>query len=232
MVYRLTLVAGLLALPFAAQQTERAPVLIELFTSEGCSSCPPADQLLEQLDPRAVVLSEHVDYWNHQGWTDPFSSAELTARQQAYSRRFHIDGPYTPQMVIDGAAEFTGSDGSRAAHELAAAAERPKTPIRLARTANGIQVNIENAKTAGGVFLALADESGESSVSAGENRGRHLHHVAIARSLRKIGKVERGGRFEKQIALAAKTRAQRVIIFLQETESGPVSGAAILPSEN
>jgi hypothetical protein len=230
MAYRSLLIAALLSLPVAAQ-TARTPILIELFTSEGCSSCPPADQLLEQLDPRAVVLSEHVDYWNHDGWADPFSSADLTARQQAYSRRFHTDGPYTPQMIIDGAAQFTGSDGSRAAHELAAAAERPKTQIRLERTPTGVQVNIENAKTAGGVFLVLADNSAESNVAAGENRGRRLHHVSIARSLRKIGKVEQGRGFEKQIALAAKTRAQRVIVFLQENESGPVSGAALLLPE-
>jgi len=230
MAYRLLLIVGLFALP-SATQTSRAPVLIELFTSEGCSSCPPADRLLEQLDSRAVILSEHVDYWNHDGWADPFSSADLTARQEAYSRRFHIEGPYTPQMVIDGVEQFTGSDASRAARELAAAADRPKTPIRLARTANGIQVNIDNAKTAAGVFVVLADNSGESNVSAGENRGRRLHHVSIARSLRRVGTVERGGKFEKEIALGGKARERRVIVFLQEKESGPVSGAVLLMPE-
>ncbi len=97
-----------------AVEPVRAPVLVELFTSEGCSSCPPADRLLEQLDPHVIVLSEHVDYWDHQGWKDPYSSHSYTQRQESYGRQFAIDGVYTPQMVIDGVAQFNGSDAQRA----------------------------------------------------------------------------------------------------------------------
>jgi hypothetical protein len=231
MPYRLGVLAVCLAVFSSPAQFSRSPILVELFTSEGCSSCPPADRLLEQIDSRAVVLSEHVDYWNQQGWADPFSSAELTARQEAYSRRFHLEGPYTPQMVIDGSAEFTGSDASRASRELTAAAKGLKTPVRLARTDHGIRVAIEGGAAGAGVILAIADDSGESSVSAGENRGRRLHHVAIVRSLRKIGRLERGGGFQKEISLPEKTRGQRAIVFVQEGDTGPVSGVAMLPSE-
>lgn len=231
MAYSLLLTALLFAVPSLAQNT-RAPILVELFTSEGCSSCPPADRVLQQIDSRVVVLSEHVDYWNHDGWVDPFSSAEVTARQDAYSRRFHLDGPYTPEMVVDGTAEFNGSDASRLSRELSAAAQRRKASLTLQRRDSGVQVTVEGASAGESVYLAVADDSAESNVSAGENRGRRLHHVAIARSLRKVGKIERGGTFQKEINLPGKkTRGQRLIVFVQEGDTGPVSGAAMLPPE-
>ena len=123
----------------------RAPVLVELFTSEGCSSCPPADRLLEVLDSQVVVLGEHVDYWDHQGWRDPWSSHALTQRQETYAFRFRRDGPYTPQMVVDGSVEFNGSDNRRAADEIARARAREKTAVRLTRSGSKIAVEIEPA---------------------------------------------------------------------------------------
>src|SRR5580704_490614 len=114
------------------------PVVVELFTSEGCSSCPPADLLLRRLEKEQPVpgvevipLSEHVDYWNQLGWKDPFSSGRFTDRQRQYADVFHKDGPYTPQMVVDGAPEFVGSDGPRALKTIAEAARRPKASVTL-----------------------------------------------------------------------------------------------------
>jgi hypothetical protein len=204
----------------------RAPVLVELFTSEGCSDCPPADRLLEQLDPRVIVLSEHVDYWNYLGWRDPYSSHENSVRQEAYARRFQTDGPYTPQMVVDGRAQFVGSDAKRAVTEITNATERPKALVRVERKSTGIEVNVDGSPNAAGVFLALAQDSGTSQVSTGENKGRQLHHVAMVRTLRKIGSVKRGGSFSQTIPLPASAAEQRVIVFVQEGDAGPVLGAA------
>src|SRR5208337_4581931 len=134
---------AILAAP-TAMTAQRQPVLVELFTSEGCSSCPPADALLEKLDreqpiagAQIIVLSEHVDYWNHLGWTDPFSSAAFSARQETYARRFGLDGPYTPEMVVDGNAECNGSDARKAEAAIRRAIEAPKVGIRMRAAASG-----------------------------------------------------------------------------------------------
>lgn len=207
----------------------RSPVLVELFTSEGCSSCPPADRLLEKLDPQAIVLSEHVDYWNHQGWKDPFSSATFTARQQAYGRMLNVDSVYTPEMIVDGETQFNGSDSKQAAEAIAKAAGRKKADVRISRTDGGLRVEVEAAPGTADVFLALAEDSAASQVSAGENNGRRLHHVAILRSIQKIGSVKRGAMFTKEVELPRTTAAQRVIVFVQQSGMGRVSGAAMLP---
>jgi hypothetical protein len=114
----------------AQSLADRVPVIVELFTSEGCSSCPPADGLLEMLlqdqpikGVHVIPMSEHVTYWDHQGWKDPFSAQQFTARQQQYGLRFNLDSIYTPQLVIDGAREFVGSDKRAIERALADAAK-------------------------------------------------------------------------------------------------------------
>jgi hypothetical protein len=208
-----------------ATEPARAPVLVELFTSEGCSSCPPADRILEQLDPQVVVLSEHVDYWNHLGWKDRFSSHAFTQRQEGYARLLHVDGPYTPQMVVDGTTEFNGSDTARALRVLKAAARRPKAAVRIARATSGLQVDVSGAPHAAGVYLAIADNSAKSQVGAGENHGRLLHHVAILRTLRKLGLVKMGGAFSQ--AVEAPGPSRRAVVFVQESDLGAIDGAAV-----
>jgi hypothetical protein len=225
-----------LALFAPVDTTPRTPVLAELFTSEGCSSCPPADLLLRKLDQlqpipgaRVIVLSEHVDYWNQLGWKDPFSSAEFSRRQSDYARVLGAD-VYTPQLVIDGRDAFVGSDAQPIQAAIARAAARVKTPVRItaaSRESAEAAVSISIPALARGkadVWVALADESDRSSVQRGENTGRTLDHVAVLRSLRKVASVSKSEGFEKTVRLPVSAAASRVVVFV-EAFGGPVLGA-------
>ncbi|MEO8369984.1 MAG: DUF1223 domain-containing protein [Candidatus Solibacter sp.] len=226
MLRNLILAACGAAMLASGADSTRAPVLIELFTSEGCSSCPPADRLLELLDSQAIVLSEHVDYWDRLGWRDPYSSHANTLRQQTYARVFGKDGPYTPQMVIDGTTEFVGNDAPRATQELARARSHEKLGVHLTRTADGVQVRIDAASKAAEVWLALAEDRGTQQVASGENKGRTLHHVAILRSLRKLGVLKKGAEFSQMVE--APANGGRLIVFVQEGGFGRVYGVGAL----
>jgi hypothetical protein len=227
------------------ESSNRVPVLLELFTSEGCSSCPPADSLLEALDVNqpvagasVIVLSEHVDYWDVGGWKDPFSSAALTSRQRDYSRRFHLDGVYTPQMVVDGQAELVGSRVAQAREAIEKAARRPKTPLDIVLTGRDsrsltVRIGFQSMGSSDGtVFVALAVGHVESQVGGGENSRRHLRHVAAVRALIPAGTVRAREPFSKQvnlsIPLGAGKGGWRVVAFVQERSSGRVLGATQL----
>jgi hypothetical protein len=215
---------------------------VELFTSEGCSSCPPADQLLEKLDqpqpvPGATIiaLSEHVDYWNHIGWADPYSSPVFSSRQASYARRFHLEGSYTPQMIVDGATEFVGSDARRAEAAISAAVKLEKVPIRLSGSVKAVRIEVDALpRTAGrekaDVYFALAQDSGTSNVLRGENQGRRLHHVAIVTSIQRVGSVSAKSSFAKSVPVGGNgdLKNVRMIVFVQEPENGRVWGAAML----
>jgi hypothetical protein len=217
----------------------KKPVLVELFTSEGCSSCPPADVLLKSIDreqnipgAQVIVLSEHVDYWDHDGWRDPFSSAEVTARQEVYARRFGQDSAYTPEAVIDGAKGLVGSDHRGLVAAIEQAAQGPKLEIAIANAAAGgksIEANVTAAAhPKADLYAVLADDHDQSSVSGGENSGRHLEHVAVLRSIEKIGPLDSG--FNRQIHIAlpdsSRTQTVRLVIFAQERGTGRILGVA------
>ena len=224
--------------------TARTPVLIELFTSEGCSDCPPADALLEKLDRsqplrnvELIVLSEHVDYWDDIGWKDLYSSHEFSVRQSNYARRFHLGEVYTPQMVVDGDVGFVGSDERRAIQVSENAAKAEKIPVVLSSIhidGSTLAMHIESgpltpsaSPKSANVLLVLADDSDQSNVRRGENAGRTLKHVAVVRKLTQVGTMDRGGTFSRDVTVSAETanlRNLRIVAIVQEVEAGRILG--------
>ena len=219
-------------------QGAKTPVLVELFTSEGCSSCPPADALLQAMDreqpvagARIIVLSEHVDYWNYEGWRDPFSLSEATGRQERYAARFSQDSPYTPEAVVDGTKGMNGSDRRALFSAIARAAQGPKLEIEITGAwVSGRSVAAEVKAAAHphtDLYAVLADDHDASSVLQGENSGRHLEHVAVLRSIQKVGSLEKG--FDSPIRMElphASEAKMRLVVFAEERATGHVIGVA------
>jgi hypothetical protein len=240
--FRRTLILAIFALTCicVAAQTP-APVVVELFTSEGCSSCPPADDFLRTLDAtqpvtgvRLIVLGEHVDYWDDQGWKDKYSDHNFTVRQQNYADKLKLKSSYTPQMVIDGAVESSGNDRQRASQAFENARTQPKVNLRISsvKLENGVlRAHIESGPVpaSADVFVALALDHAESQVLRGENGGHHLEHVAIARTFVKAGKASKGTTFAGDVKLKAHPSdgPYRLIAFMQEPNQGKIVGAAV-----
>jgi hypothetical protein len=231
---------------------KRTPVLVELFTSEGCSSCPPADLLLQKLlaqqpvaGAEVIAFEAHVDYWNSLGWADPYSSARWTERQQDYAATFGNDS-YTPELVVDGRSNFVGSNAREAHEEIGKAARQPKAEIIITQQKTGrnsaFSVAVSVAKLEGinsgdqaEVWLAVTEDGLRSSVSRGENAGRTLTHAATLRSLQRIGAADANaaisysGISEVKLDPRWKPENLRVVVFLQESKSRRILGAAALP---
>jgi hypothetical protein len=216
----------------------RKAVLVELFTSEGCSSCPPADALLIRLREQhsddgveIIPLGFHVDYWNRLGWRDRFSSADYSKRQENYANRMKLDGPYTPQMIVDGDVEFVGNNTGRAHDAIAeAAAHSAGAQVEVGRSAaDKLHVKISSATTRpADILLAITEDNLASSVKSGENSGHVLRHAAVVRDFRKIGQTNGAG-FESDVALNLgkdwKRGDLRAVVFVQETPAGKILGA-------
>jgi hypothetical protein len=225
------------------------PVIVELFTSEGCSSCPPADALLMQLEAeqpfagsQVLALEEHVDYWNDLGWVDPFSSAELTERQRGYAEALSHGSAYTPQMVVNGQWEFVGSRSNQASQTIIAAAKEPRSEVAIASAlpnadAGGewtIRVNrlMANSGDAAEVWMAVTETHLRSSVARGENSGRDLSHAAVVRQLVKLGVAD--PRKDPPFIVTTKPNLRpewkrenlRFVVFVQQRKSRHILGAA------
>lgn len=222
--------------------TPRRAVVVELFTSEGCSSCPPADELLGHLrqelsakNVQVIPLGFHVDYWDGLGWKDRFSSAKFTQRQERYAQALKVDGPYTPEMVVDGAVEFVGNDAGRAQNTIRQQASQLETAQVKIAPAGADQLTIEAKGPAVGnalVMLAITEDNLTTQVGSGENGGRTLHHAAVVRDLRQVGTLKNGA-LETTVPLKLekdwKRSDLRAVVFVQNGPSGKIEGAASVP---
>jgi hypothetical protein len=218
-------------------------ILVELFTSEGCSSCPPADDLLREIDGTRIGtdqmilgISEHVTYWNSLGWSDPFSSSTYTDRQNGYGARFGLDSVYTPQMIVNGTEQFVGSDRNSLAKairkEQTSTAQVALRILSVSRSENQLTVNFiaksDSSHHGAEIFAVLADEIDHSTVLRGENSGRTLSHVAVARSMIRIARLRDETQQTAQIVLPdsfVNTQKHRLILFAQAAGNGQILGA-------
>jgi hypothetical protein len=244
---RTMLLAGLIAVATAAQGQTVLPqptappervVLVELFTSEGCSSCPPADQLLRQIDGtrlssgvRMIAVSEHVTYWDHLGWKDPFSAETMTARQNAYGDRFHLDSVYTPQMVVNGETELVGGNGPKLQRAVETAHAADAMALRIGGvTVSGDSVaatiSLDGSVPARGaeLFAAIAEDETTQRVKGGENSGRTLAHASVARAMVRVAKVHAAGDSPLKLTLPPADAGTRrhLVVWAQEPGLGRV----------
>jgi len=228
------------------EKDTRTPVLVELFTSEGCSSCPPADEYLRKLDStqplsgaQIIVLSEHVDYWDHDGWKDPWSSAQLTERQDSYVRNAGIGTAFTPEFVVDGIP--LPSPPTKLGQVVQAEAKVEKIPVGLSgftiqpgppgKMRGHVEIDGTYVRHAADVFAAVALDHAESQVLHGENGGRRLIHTSVVIALVKVGKLEKNRPFSQDISLDLKNPGDagnvRVVVFAQESGLGRIVAAAL-----
>jgi len=221
---------------------KKVPVLVELFTSEGCSSCPPADRVLAQLekerttaDAEIITLALHVDYWNYLGWKDEFSSSVYSQRQNGYAEKFNLDSIYTPQMVVDGQNQFVGSNLGTAQKAISEAAKSQKANIEISSVADlknpKLKVNISDlpAHDNAFVWLAIAEDNLRTNVRRGENSGRMLNHVSVVREMKLLGNLASIDKtFEAETALqlspAWKKENLKIVVFVQGKDSKRVFG--------
>lgn len=225
----------------------RYPVLLELFTSEGCSSCPPADDWVEKLDSmqpisseQIIVLSEHVDYWDHDGWKDPYDSAALTERQNDYAHKLGLGDVYTPQVILNGTSEIHLNNKEEIEQAFQKADTAPAVSVRIdsvevdAGSPGILKGRVEvdgNSQEHGDVYVVTALDHASSDVLKGENRGHHLSYVGVVQDMTKIGKLDKGKSFEHDFSVKLKPgidpKNLRVIAFVQEPDFGKVIGAAM-----
>jgi hypothetical protein len=231
------------------------PIVVELFTSEGCSDCPPADGVLEKLiaaqpvaGAEVIGLGLHVDYWDQQGWRDRFSSAALTNRQRIYGAHFNLDSVYTPQMVVDGRAQFVGSDGKSALRAIERALAAPHGVVRIDSRRDdpgdthrlALRVTVTDLPKLGrgdraDIVVAITEDRLRSVVTRGENHGRTLTHAAVVRSMSTIGQAAEGATAaggDLPIGSDWQRDQLKVVAFVQEQRGRAILASAAVPLRN
>jgi hypothetical protein len=227
----------------AGEAADGGPVLLELFTSQGCSSCPPADALISELGSAkdVIPLAYHVDYWNNLGWSDPFSSHQFSERQSAYARAMDLGGEYTPQMVIDGESQYVGSDRRSIARAIADARSKPASAtvslktellkgksriLRLELNARVLEASGNGPFT---VMVALYENGLVSEIGGGENGGREIAYDYTVRKLIPAFEL-RSAQVEKELTIELEPSWSLdhlgVATFIQDPRSLKIEGAA------
>lgn len=229
-------VLGLAVFGGPAATETKTPVVVELFTSQGCSSCPPAEAFLGELAkrPNLIALEFHVDYWDYIGWKDPFGSPVYVERQRAYSANLGERYVYTPQMVIHGQTHEVGSKRYLIEKKIALVrgAAAPGPTVTLERAGDNVMVRVsaeENSKSYD-IFFATFDAKHETEVLRGENRGQTLVNTNIVRAFDRVGHWS-GKPVELTVSLAGKKGDGGCAVIVQAAEQGPIVAAAVLAYE-
>ena len=237
----------------ASPDAPRVPVIVELFTSEGCSDCPPVDKFLAKIGRNQPVrgvliipLEEHVDYWDSQGWRDPFSDPLFTMRQQWYAQHFGLPSTATPELVVDGRTQFLGHNIGKMGDAIVESAHAPQARITLtlaggddkdslhaAIRIEDYPADIPKKDDKAEVRVAVTEDDLSSQVRAGENSGKSLEHQGVVRKLLSAGEVKIGEPFSKEVKIPLghgwNPQHLHVVVFLEAHSSHQILGAAIIP---
>jgi hypothetical protein len=231
--------------PEGTKIAKGSPVVVELFTSEGCSSCPPADALLARISKSSsfagapiIAIAEHVDYFNHLGWADPYSKSQFTERQQGYVDAMHLKEVYTPQMIVDGRIEFLGHNEDAARTAIAAASRASKATVNVhveSLKGNALTLKLDvgavpakDGGEAADILVGVTEDNLNSSITRGENAGRKLAHVRVLRGIKSVGTA--GKAPVSQSASATLQEAWKradlwAIVLVQGHDTGHIYGA-------
>jgi hypothetical protein len=225
--------------PIKSSGPDKGFAVVELFTSEGCSSCPPADAVIakvekESADKPIYILAFHVDYWNRLGWKDGFSSAEYSQRQNQYAHWLNLSSVYTPQVVVNGRTEFVGSEEGTLRNAIKsnlqkeAAAQISLSNVKIDHNKAELQYQTQG-KTANSVLLlAIVQKSATTKVERGENAGHTLSHVQIVRGIESVSLRSNNGSASIELPNGFDAHGAEIIGFLQNTANGEITGATKL----